>query len=67
MSDHAWECMTTILSAKLLKPLQQFPEIYIELATDPWLNFLLTNMKSYSEKCFTFLHFWFIHFISCEY
>lgn len=67
MSDYAWECMTTILSAKLLKHLQQLPRLQIEFATDPWLIFLFANLKFFSEKCLEFLHFWFTNFILSEY
>jgi len=52
-----------ILSAKLLKGLQQIPKLQIQFATDPWLNFLLTNLKSFSEKCLDFLQLWFTHFV----
>lgn len=63
MSDHAWNCMSTILSTTFLKNFQHLSDIQIVFATDPWLNFLLTNLKSFSEKCLEFLNFWFTHFV----
>lgn len=63
VSDYAWECMTEILASTFLKDLQQSPELQIEFSTDPWLFYLFTNLKSFSEKCLEFLSFWLTHFV----
>uniref|UniRef100_A0A2S2PIK9 Uncharacterized protein n=1 Tax=Schizaphis graminum TaxID=13262 RepID=A0A2S2PIK9_SCHGA len=63
VSDQAWECITTILSTKLLKHLQELTYLKIEFATDPWLNFILLNSKSFSERCLEFLYTWLKHFV----
>ncbi|XP_015364062.1 PREDICTED: uncharacterized protein LOC107161944 [Diuraphis noxia] len=63
VSNHAWECITTILSTKLLKHFQDLSYLKIEFATDPWLNFILVNLKSFSERCLEFLNFWFTSFL----
>eukprot|EP00102_Acyrthosiphon_pisum_P020797 XP_016658007.1 PREDICTED: uncharacterized protein LOC107883092 [Acyrthosiphon pisum] len=57
VSNHAWECVTIILSSKLLKHLQELSYLKIEFATDPWLNFILINSKSFDESCLEFLNF----------
>ncbi|XP_026814662.1 uncharacterized protein LOC113554813 [Rhopalosiphum maidis] len=64
VSDQAWECITIILSTKLLKHLQELTYLKIEFATDPWLNFILVNSKSFSEKCLEFLYIWLKHFVT---
>ncbi|CAI6349302.1 unnamed protein product [Macrosiphum euphorbiae] len=63
VSNHAWECMTIILSSKLLKHFQELSYLKIEFATDPWLNFILVNSKSFDERCLEFLNVWFTHFV----
>jgi len=67
VSDHAWECITTILSTTLLKHLQQLSYLQFEFAADPWLNFILANSKTFSERCLEFLYLWFTHFVLSKY
>ncbi|VVC28023.1 Hypothetical protein CINCED_3A019811 [Cinara cedri] len=64
LSDHAWECLTAILSSKLLKCSQHFSDLKVELVADPWLSFIIRNQNSFSGKCLEFLEFWFAEIVS---
>ncbi|XP_050435728.1 uncharacterized protein LOC126842684 [Adelges cooleyi] len=62
VSDHAWKCMETMLSADF-SSYPHLQELQYDFAADPWLYLLIRNFKSYSENCLEFLKFWFRRYV----